>query len=168
MRMVVLIATLAFLLTASAHAQEGAVEFIAKQGESEDLASRLIGVTVKNPSGDTLGGVNDLLLDATGQVTGVVIGIGGFLGIAEKNVAVPYDSLTRKTESDDKVVLILNTTKEALQQAPDFLTADNKPLSITKRLREQAGELGERAKRAYEKAKETMMEGGKEGGNTGK
>lgn len=164
MRKTLMIAATAFLIAANAQAQDSSVEFIAKQEAGEHLASRIVGTTVMNPGGETLGGVNDLIVDGSGQVKGVVIGIGGFLGIAQKNVAVAYDSLTSKTESDGKTVMILEATKETLQKAPDFLTADDKPLSVTKRLQEQATEIGERAKKAYEKAKDTMLEGEKGGG----
>ena len=47
------------------------------------------------------------------------LGVGGFLGIAEKDVAVPFDAVKRTTK-DGKIYLTLDTTKDALKGAPGF------------------------------------------------
>lgn len=133
-------------------------EFVPKQLESQDLASQFIGTPVINTAGETLGKVNDMALNASGQVEVIVIGVGGFLGIAEKNVAVPYSALTREAVEDGQTRLLLDATQGDLTDAPEFLTADNQSLSVTKRLRKRAGELTEKAKETYDKAKEKVME----------
>jgi sporulation protein YlmC with PRC-barrel domain len=66
-----------------------------------------------------IGEVNDLLLDSGGKVNAVMVGVGGFLGVGEKNVAVPFQAL-KVTEKDGKRYLVLDTTKEALQTAPGY------------------------------------------------
>ena len=66
-----------------------------------------------------IGAVNDLLLDSSGKVNAVMVGVGGFLGVGEKNVAVPFQAL-KVTEKDGKRYLVLDTTKEALQTAPGY------------------------------------------------
>jgi sporulation protein YlmC with PRC-barrel domain len=66
-----------------------------------------------------IGDVNDLLLDAGGKVNAVIIGVGGFLGVGEKNVAVPFQGV-KVTEKDGKRYLVLDTTKEALERAPGY------------------------------------------------
>ena len=66
-----------------------------------------------------IGDVNDLLLDAGGKVNAVIVGVGGFLGVGEKNVAVPFQAV-KVTEKDGKRYLVLDTTKEALESAPGY------------------------------------------------
>jgi hypothetical protein len=61
--------------------------FVTAQGEGQWLASWFIGQTVTNHAGETIGGVNDLLFDKSGRISSAVIGVGGFLGMGEKNVA---------------------------------------------------------------------------------
>ncbi len=143
--------------TTGATAPEG-VQFAAKQQEGQDLVSRFLGTPVVNPAGETLGKVNDMALNSAGEVEVVVVGVGGFLGIAEKNVGVPYGALARTAGEDGKTQLVLDATQGDLTDAPEYLTADNQSLSLTQRLREQAGELSEEAKQTYEKAKERVME----------
>jgi putative membrane protein len=56
-------------------------------------ASKVIGVGVYNEQDQKVGNINEVLFDRDGRVEGVVIGVGGFLGIGERNVAVPYKDL---------------------------------------------------------------------------
>jgi len=134
------------------------VQFVEKQSEEQDLASRFIGTPVINPAGETLGKVNDLVMDVRGQVEVIIIGVGGFLGIAEKNVGVRFDQLARIEGAEGEAQLVLDATQGDLTDAPEFLTADNKSLSLTQRLQERAGQLSEQAKQTYDKAKERVME----------
>ncbi len=55
--------------------------------------SKIVGLSVFNADNDTLGTVNDVLTDKTGKVTAIVIGVGGFLGVGEHLVAVPFDAV---------------------------------------------------------------------------
>ena len=66
-----------------------------------------------------IGDIKDVLLDKSGQVAAVIVGVGGFLGIGEKDVAVPFNGI-RVTEKDSKRYLMMDTTKEALQSAPGY------------------------------------------------
>jgi sporulation protein YlmC with PRC-barrel domain len=63
--------------------------------------------------------VNDLLVDKDGKVSAVIIGVGGFLGAGEKNVAVPFNAL-KLTDKNGKRYLVMDTTKEALEKAPGY------------------------------------------------
>jgi hypothetical protein len=69
------------------------VEFVNAQQPSNWLASALIGRTVTNAQGETLGDINDIIIDEQGTVVAVVMGVGGFLGIGEKDVGVRYTAL---------------------------------------------------------------------------
>lgn len=67
-----------------------------------------------------VGDVNDLLLDNGGKINAVIVGVGGFLGVGEKNVAVPFSSL-KVAEKNGSRYLVLQTSKEALQTAPGYV-----------------------------------------------
>ena len=56
-------------------------------------ASKLVGVDVYNEQNDKVGDINEILLDHSGKVAGVVIGVGGFLGMGEHDVLVPFDQI---------------------------------------------------------------------------
>ena len=56
-------------------------------------ASKLVGVTVYSPEKKDVGKITGLLISKAGKAEYVIIGVGGFLGIGEKDVAVPYDKV---------------------------------------------------------------------------
>src|SRR3954468_6541658 len=56
-------------------------------------ASKLMGLDVYNEANEKLGDVNELILDKDGKVSAVVIGVGGFLGMGEHDIAVTMDKL---------------------------------------------------------------------------
>ena len=56
-------------------------------------ASKLAGLNVYNDANESVGSINDLLTDKTGNIKAVVIGVGGFLGVGEHLVAVPFDKV---------------------------------------------------------------------------
>jgi sporulation protein YlmC with PRC-barrel domain len=74
---------------------------------------------VYDPSDNKIGDVDDILIDKEGQVTAMIIGVGGFLGMGEKDVAIPFSAL-HASEKNNKWYLVLNTTKDALKAAPGF------------------------------------------------
>jgi sporulation protein YlmC with PRC-barrel domain len=96
--------------------------FIQQQAPGEVLASSLIGSTVENPTGESLGDINDVVLSDQGTIDGIVIGVGGFLGIGEKDVAVNFDAIEKTVDADGNIVLTLNTTAEELEAAPQYVT----------------------------------------------
>ncbi|MGA9216967.1 MAG: PRC-barrel domain-containing protein, partial [Methylocella sp.] len=68
---------------------------------------------------DKIGVVTDLVMDTSGNVTTAIVGVGGFLGVGEKNVAVPFKDL-KVASRDGKDWLVLNQTKQELKMAPAF------------------------------------------------
>jgi hypothetical protein len=72
---------------------QGMVEFVDGQQQSDWMTGALIGRSVTNSQGETLGDINDIIIDEQGKVVAVIIGVGGFLGLGEKNVGVRYTSL---------------------------------------------------------------------------
>lgn len=96
--------------------------FLDRQNDNEDLASSWIGETIYNGNDESLGDVNDLLFAENGEVGAVIVGVGGFLGIGEKDVAVPFAALDPRTDEDGDITLYLQATAEQLEAAPEFLT----------------------------------------------
>ena len=96
--------------------------FVNTQNASEWRSSKLVGANVYGPDNKKIGDINDLLVDASGNIRAAVIGVGGFLGVGEKDVAVPFDALTitRKLDSTaiDKITVSYN--KDELKNAPKF------------------------------------------------
>jgi putative membrane protein len=66
-----------------------------------------------------IGDVNDILLSKDGRVSTAIIGVGGFLGVGEKAVAVPFNVLKVAEKNGDRY-LVINTSKEALEKAPGY------------------------------------------------
>jgi hypothetical protein len=100
------------------------------QVDTDRLATRIIGQPVyDSPAADAnnLGEINDLVLDQSGNVAAVVIGVGGFLGIGEKQVAVDYSALQWVVAADNTERFVLETTVEQLTAAPDFVTVEDEP-----------------------------------------
>ncbi|WP_454630801.1 PRC-barrel domain-containing protein [Bradyrhizobium cenepequi] len=56
-------------------------------------ASKMAGLNVYNDSNESIGSINDMLMDKSGNIKGVVIGVGGFLGVGEHLVAVPFEKV---------------------------------------------------------------------------
>jgi sporulation protein YlmC with PRC-barrel domain len=56
-------------------------------------ASKVVGLSVYNDKNESLGTINDLLMDRNGNIKAAVLGVGGFLGVGEHLVAVPFDKI---------------------------------------------------------------------------
>ena len=79
-------------------------------------ASKVIGTPVVNDANDTVGKVDDIIIGQDGKSPFVVLSVGGFLGMGNKLVVLPYEQL--KT-TDGKIVLP-GATKDALKSLPEF------------------------------------------------
>jgi hypothetical protein len=74
---------------------------------------------VYDPLQQKIGEIEDLLVNQSGQVEAAMVGVGGFLGAGEKDVAVSFNAI-KPTKKNDKTYLTLNTAKDALKNAPGF------------------------------------------------
>jgi sporulation protein YlmC with PRC-barrel domain len=72
---------------------------------------------VYDAQNNKIGDVNDILLEKDGRVSAVIVGVGGFLGVGEKDVAVPFNAL-KVTEKDGDRYLVMNATKESTRESP--------------------------------------------------
>jgi sporulation protein YlmC with PRC-barrel domain len=61
-------------------------------------ASKLVGLSVYNDKNESVGSISDMLTDKNGKIVAVVIGVGGFLGVGEHLVAVPFEKVKFSTE----------------------------------------------------------------------
>ncbi len=122
-----------------------ALSFVAAQSTGEQSTSSLIGLDVQNAQGESLGDINYLVLDANGAVTTAVIGVGGFLGVGEKNVGVPFKDLKMGANKDGKRVAMVDATKDTLTAAPNYVWTEK---SAVQQIREGAGAAMEKAGKA--------------------
>jgi sporulation protein YlmC with PRC-barrel domain len=75
--------------------------------------------SVYDPSDNKIGEIMDVLVAPDGKATALIVGVGGFLGAGEKDVAVPF-SAVKHTMKNQKIYLTMDTTKDALRSAPGF------------------------------------------------
>ena len=68
-------------------------KFIAAQSTDQWVFSKFKGTDVLGPDNAHIGNVNDMLFDKNGKIMGLIVGVGGFLGIGEKNVAIDMSAL---------------------------------------------------------------------------
>jgi sporulation protein YlmC with PRC-barrel domain len=76
--------------------------------------------SVYDPSDNKIGEIMDVLVDREGKVSALIVGVGGFLGMGEKDVAVPFDALQVTSKNNNKWYLVMNSTKDALKSAKGF------------------------------------------------
>ena len=106
MKLIVTAASLAVLMTVPVVAQDAAqraqetpvIEAVEKNSAaafSGDVSAKeLLAENVVNAANESIGDINDVLIDRDGKVAAVIVGVGGFLGMGEKDVALPYQQLT--------------------------------------------------------------------------
>lgn len=113
--------------TASTAAPSGQAKFISSQSADQMLTSNFIGMDVMGPDDKKIGDVNDVLFTKDHQVVAYVVGVGGFLGIGAKNVALAPDAFQVVAGKDaGDQTLKLNMTKDQLTQAQAFETQEEK------------------------------------------
>jgi sporulation protein YlmC with PRC-barrel domain len=98
---------------------EGTIQM---QSQNTILASDLMGARLYNANEETVGSVDDVIVSTDGTVEGVVIGVGGFLGIGQKMVAVEMNQISVQADALGNPRLLLDSTREALEAAPEFVT----------------------------------------------
>jgi sporulation protein YlmC with PRC-barrel domain len=74
---------------------------------------------VYDNSQNTVGKIDDVLIDKSGKITALIVGVGGFLGIGEKDVALPF-SAVKSEKKNDKWYLTVDGTKDSLKNAAGY------------------------------------------------
>ncbi|MGE7371350.1 PRC-barrel domain-containing protein [Neorhizobium sp. NPDC001467] len=95
--------------------------YMTEQAATQVAASDYMGKSIYNAEDKSIGEVNDLIMEEDGRIVAAVVGVGGFLGIGEKNVALPLDKVKVMREDND-IRLTTTETAETLQSAPKFMT----------------------------------------------
>ena len=116
--------------------QSGDMKLYSRQA-TDMRASFLIGSKITNMANETVGDINDLVLDKEGKVVAVIVGIGGFLGIGEREVALDYSSLNVKYDPSamtnaGATTIQVNATKESLKNAPAWTWNTDKNSGTTR------------------------------------
>ena len=79
-------------------------------------ASKVIGSSVVNEAGDTVGKVDEIIVGPDGKAPFVVLSVGGFLGMGDKLIALPYEQI----KTDGKKIVLPGATKDSLKALPEF------------------------------------------------
>ncbi len=114
-------------------------------------ASHIIGREVKNSQDEDIGEVDDLIITKDDNVVKAVVSVGGFLGIGDKLVAVPYDQLQVDPQQD---YVMYEATKEQLESQPEFNYKEGE-------MRWMTGEQGQRLRDPQTTADEQPVTTGK-------
>jgi sporulation protein YlmC with PRC-barrel domain len=115
---------------AAAPSATASAQFLNEQKSNDYLASNLIGLTVMNAENERLGEINDLVTDENGKILAALVGVGGFLGIGEKDVAVRFEDLKLSRDENNDITASLSANQDTLASAPDFQTLDEKEVAV--------------------------------------
>lgn len=148
-------ATMAIAQTAK---PASALQFVTEQPATEWLAHVFFGAKVHNAAGEVIGDINDLVFNRSGQINIVVLGVGGILGVGEKDVALPYSELSFKAGPDGARIIVVALTKEELALAPAFKATEktsyeamkDKAVQMGKQASQKAVELKDQAVKKVE------------------
>jgi sporulation protein YlmC with PRC-barrel domain len=79
-------------------------------------ASKVLGASVVNEAGDTVGKIDEIIIGSDGKAPFVVLSVGGFLGVGDKLVVLPYEQM----RTDGKKIMLPGATKDSLKALPEF------------------------------------------------
>ena len=127
MKKLAIVAAVASTVFGAAYAQQPATNLgIGAQPETlSNLPQNATTVTnyykqnVYDPADAKIGEISDVLVSKDGKVDAFIVAVGGFLGVGEKDVAVPFDAV-KATEKNGKWYLTMNATKDSLQKAHGY------------------------------------------------
>jgi sporulation protein YlmC with PRC-barrel domain len=83
-------------------------------------ASSLIGSSIVNASQESIGDINDLIIGSDGRVEAVIVGVGGFLGLGARHVALKMSELNFTTNENGSPVVSTAMTKAQLEELPEW------------------------------------------------
>jgi sporulation protein YlmC with PRC-barrel domain len=105
-------------------AEDKQVEFLKKAPSDQFAANKLIRLQVYDRQNKQVGEIDDLVLARDGKIDAAVIGVGRFMGLDEKQVAVTYGALNTRRTGENELKVTLDVTKEKLESAPAFSWSD--------------------------------------------
>jgi ribosomal 30S subunit maturation factor RimM len=89
------------------------------QSAEEFRTSKLVGAKVYNNANENIGSIEDIVLKGDGSMDEVVLSVGGFLGIGDKYVAMPFSSL-KVSRDGSSIKVMTDGTKDSLKALPDY------------------------------------------------
>jgi sporulation protein YlmC with PRC-barrel domain len=104
------------LLSTAALAQQSHVQVMSSPPSDAFTVTDYYKQNVYDPNDNKIGDIKDVLIDKSGQIKALIIGVGGFVGVNEKDVAVPFDAV-KSTTKDNKTYLVMNANKDELKNA---------------------------------------------------
>jgi sporulation protein YlmC with PRC-barrel domain len=118
----VLIALIATFASAQAQQQRGgsAAQIMSSIPANNETITHWYKQNVYDPQDNKIGEIMDVLVDQSGKVTALIVGVGGFLEAGEKDVAVPFNAVQVTNKNNNKWYLVMNSTKDALKNAKGF------------------------------------------------
>ena len=123
--------------TTTTTAPAGNVTVITAQQPNEMLSENVVGSGVYNMQNERIGDVNNLLIDQSGTVRAVVVGVGGFLGIGERNVAIPFNEV-KFMHRDEYDRIVGRASATTTTTAPPATTTTTAPPATTTTARDTA------------------------------
>ena len=100
-------------------------QFMTHMNPDQWRGSKLVGVNIYGQNNEKIGDVNEVLIDRKGNADAIVVGVGGFLGIGEKDVALPFSAVEWKYDRNDL------STASTNRPATTGTTAANPPATGT-------------------------------------
>jgi sporulation protein YlmC with PRC-barrel domain len=117
----ILIALVATCVSAQAQQQRGsAAQIMSSIPANSETITHWYKQSVYDSNDSKIGEIEDVLVDRDGKMTALIIGVGGFLGMGEKDVAVPFNAVQATNKNNNKWYLVMNSTKDALKSARGF------------------------------------------------
>ena len=112
-------------MTPAATMGSGSAQFVTTQKPDQFLASKFKGTDVIGADNEKIGDVSDILFDKTGKIEAYVVGVGGFLGMGSKEVALAPDAFQvvpgdPKSATGSSPKLKISMTKDQLKSAANF------------------------------------------------
>lgn len=83
-------------------------------------ADKILGAQVYNSADESIGTIDDLIVEPGDRVVYAIVSVGGFLGIGERLVAVPFDRFSFQKRDDDMRMVLADSTKTQLEAMPEF------------------------------------------------
>jgi sporulation protein YlmC with PRC-barrel domain len=115
----------------AAPAQMGGGNWMTQEQPGQWRASKLEGLDVYNQSNEKIGDISELLVDSSGKIQAVVVGVGGFLGMGERDVAIPFDQIKFVNEPRAVATTATTGTVATAPNAPATATAPAAPGTVS-------------------------------------
>ncbi|MEM5583865.1 PRC-barrel domain-containing protein [Roseibium sp. AS2] len=138
------------------------VHTLAPNATTGFLATNMIGkavMTGETDEAEEIGDINDVIIGRDGNVRAVIVGVGGFLGLGEKEVALDFSRLSFASEGDDQFMVVSDASREELENAKSYERPDYIPdWMSTSSVRDEMNKISNGAKNSYETVREEAID----------